>query len=139
MLPIQSAQQSALSCREGRHLFTNILQQLVVVWPRGKSVELACTLLELCIEDMPIALENIDQLRFDLGEDIDPFDIRRQQQRSRRGDAKLGFVVENLKLIDGAITRFICDQMTVLAKNIYPVDTLIQCITLVSEYTDLPL
>jgi hypothetical protein len=74
---VESTNQSADARREWRHLFANVLQHFVVIRPRCERVEFTGSLLELCIQNMSISFEYVDKLRFYLGKDINPFDVRR--------------------------------------------------------------
>jgi hypothetical protein len=60
MFFIQAREQCAFTWWEWRDFFADALEEFVVIWPRSQSVELASSLLEFGIEDMPISLENID-------------------------------------------------------------------------------
>ena len=74
--------------------------------------------MEVDIQDVPIPVEYVEEMAFYLREDIDPFYIRRQEEGAGSGQAELGFGVENLELFDGAGTRLVCDEVTVLSKYV---------------------
>ena len=76
VLLIQARYQSALASGEGRDLLTDVLQQLILIRPGSQSIVFACALLQLRVKDVPIALEDVDELGFNLRKDVDPFDIR---------------------------------------------------------------
>jgi hypothetical protein len=73
---VESTNQSANARREWWHLFANVLQHFIVIRPRCERVEFTGPLLELCIQNMSISFEDVDELRLYLRKDINPFDVR---------------------------------------------------------------
>ena len=67
---------------------------------------------------MSITLENIDQLCFDFWKYVDPFDIRGEEKSSGGGSTELRLCVQNVQLLDRAVTFFVRNQMPILAKDI---------------------
>ena len=47
--------------------------------------------MQLGIENMPITFKDVDKLGFEFWEDIDPFDIRREEERAGGSYAELRF------------------------------------------------
>jgi hypothetical protein len=75
VLHIESSEQCADSRRKRRHFLTNILQKLVVFGSGCKCIEFTSSLLKFRVEDMTVALEDVQQLRLDFGENVHPFDV----------------------------------------------------------------
>lgn len=69
---MQSAQKSTFTFREDGHFVANGSEQAVRVGSTGESEIFACSLLELGIKNMGISFENVDEMFFDFGEEVDP-------------------------------------------------------------------
>ena len=67
---------------------------------------------------MAITFKNADEMCLDLWENVDPFDIGRQQKSTGWSRAELRFRVERNKLLVWTISLVIGDQMTILPKDI---------------------
>lgn len=91
---------STLAFRIRRHLVNDDLQQIVVGSLSDGEV-LARSLLKLCIEDVRVALEDGDDLVADLGEEVEPFEVGREEEGLGRRRAQVGARVQDLELLDG--------------------------------------
>lgn len=67
---------------------------------------------------MSVPVKDIQELGLDLWENIDPFDVSRQEECTSRSDTKLRFRMQNVKLFDGTVAGIICNKMSIFAENI---------------------
>lgn len=69
---MQSAQKSTFTLREDGHLVANGSEKAVGFGSTGESKVFTCSLLKFCIKNMDISFENVDEVFFDFGEEVDP-------------------------------------------------------------------
>lgn len=74
--------------------------------------------MEFGIKNMSITFKDVDKSGFDFWEDVDPFDISREEQGACGGYTELRFRVQDLKLLDRAVSRFIGNEMAIFTQDI---------------------
>lgn len=98
-----------------RHFLAYGLEQIIIRHRSQRDV-LARTLLQLSIEYMAVSVEHVEDLLANLGEQVEPLDVRRQQQRARWLRAEMRTRVKRMELLDWTCAWVVGNEVAKLAK-----------------------
>ena len=67
---------------------------------------------------MTISLKDVNELRLDLRKNVDPFDIRGEEEGAGGCCTELRLGMQGVQLFNGTVSFVIRNEMAVLSKNI---------------------